>query len=167
MVSSQANFTFHESGNRLSDLFGPLVCLIGMKVFQTFIFCLLFENLMFVFCKTYSSWINRAIFRKNDNGKKLRNLGLPTGISSDVFDKVMLGKDYHVTDTFLDAVFSVRTQGEEAPQTFRWNVGSDADRIDANTGLFDGPAANICCENLYLESLLQHLHVPCNRMPME
>jgi hypothetical protein len=30
----------------------------------------------------------------------------------------MLGKDYHVTDTFLDAVFSVRTRGEETPQTF-------------------------------------------------
>ena len=57
-----------------------------------------------------------------------------------VFDHVLLGKDQHVADAFVDAVgAAVRLLGEKARQPFRRDVGGDAGGIEAGAGLWRWP----------------------------
>ena len=86
-----------------------------------------------------------------------------------VFDHVLLGKDQHVADAFVDAVGAAVGLGrEKARQPLRRDVGGDAGRIEAGAGRGNRLAVNVGGEDLHLEALLQRLHgAPASRMARE
>ncbi len=75
-----------------------------------------------------------------------------------VFDHVLLGKDQHVADAFVDAIGAAAGLGREKPrQPLRRDVGGDAGRIEAGAGRGNRLAVNVGGEDLHLETLL---HAP-------
>ena len=66
-----------------------------------------------------------------------------------VFDHILLGKDQHVADAFVDAVGAALGFGrEETRQPLRRDVGGDAGRIDAGPGRGNGLAVDVGGEDL-------------------
>ena len=73
-----------------------------------------------------------------------------------VFDDVLLGKDQHVADAFVDAVgVAVGLGAEKARQSFRGDVGGNVGRIQATAGGDDCPAVNVGGEKLHHEVLFE------------
>ena len=73
-----------------------------------------------------------------------------------VLDDVMLGKNQHVADAFVDAVgAAVGLGAEKARQSFRGNIGGNVGRIEAAAGGGDSPAVNIGGEKLHREVLFE------------
>ena len=77
-----------------------------------------------------------------------------------IFDDVLLGKNQHVADAFMDPVgAAVGFGGEKAGQPFRRDVGGDAGRIETGPGRGDCLAVNIGGEHLHLVVLSESLQV--------
>ena len=77
-----------------------------------------------------------------------------------IFDDVLLGKNQHVADAFMDAVDSCRrTRRKKSRQPLRGEIGGNARRIETGPGRGNGPAVNVGGEDLDLVTLFQILHM--------
>jgi len=75
-----------------------------------------------------------------------------------VFDHVLLGKNQHVADAFVDAIRTAVGLGrKKAGQPFRRDIGRDAGRIQPASGRGDGLAIDVGGKNLHHETLLGRL----------
>ena len=75
-----------------------------------------------------------------------------------IFDDVVLGKDQHVAEAFVDAVGAAVGFGRKEPrQPFRRDVRGDAGRIEAGAGCGDCAAVDVGGEDLHPVILLEQL----------
>ncbi len=76
-----------------------------------------------------------------------------------IFDDILLGKDQHVADAFVDTVrAAVWFCRKKSGQPFRQDVCGNIGRIDAGAGRGNRPAVDVGSEYLHLETLLQRLY---------
>ncbi len=75
-----------------------------------------------------------------------------------VLDQILLGKDQHVTDAFVNAVnAAVRIGRKKTRQPFPGDICLDAGRINANTGCGNGLAVDVCGKYLHHVALPDHI----------